>query len=97
MWAACSIDEDGRLDASGHVGDVPGWSFTKTILGTTALRLVAEGALVLDQTLPSQRFTLRRLLQHQAGLPVIGLQETHHSLRHEPPSACRAPGLNRQN
>lgn len=47
----------------------PWWSFSKTVLATAALRLVGKGKLELDQRLPDRQFTLRQLLQHQAGAP----------------------------
>jgi len=48
--------------------DVPWWSFTKTVLAATALALVRDGALALDQPIDGEPFALRQLLQHTAGL-----------------------------
>lgn len=47
---------------------VPWWSFTKTVLAAAALTLVRDGLLGLDDPLVEGPFTLRHLLQHQAGL-----------------------------
>ena len=47
---------------------VPWWSFTKTVLAATALSLVRDGLIGLDDELPEGPFTLRQLLKHQAGL-----------------------------
>lgn len=47
---------------------VPWWSFTKTVLAATALTLVRDGLIRLDDPIPDQPFTLRQLLRHEAGL-----------------------------
>lgn len=47
---------------------VPWWSFTKTVLATTALTLVRDGLLALDEEVAEGPFTLRQLLHHDAGL-----------------------------
>jgi CubicO group peptidase (beta-lactamase class C family) len=47
---------------------VPWWSFTKTVLAATALTLVRDGELALDQPVDRKPYTLRQLLQHTAGL-----------------------------
>jgi CubicO group peptidase (beta-lactamase class C family) len=57
---------------------VPWWSFTKTVLATAALRLVEAGCLSLDEPVPGNRFTLRQLLQHRAGLPDYGGLSDYH-------------------
>jgi D-alanyl-D-alanine carboxypeptidase len=51
---------------------VPWWSFTKAVLATAALRLVAEQRLELDEPFNGQPYTLRQLLQHQAGISDYG-------------------------
>ncbi|MCP1850280.1 MULTISPECIES: serine hydrolase domain-containing protein [unclassified Bradyrhizobium] len=51
---------------------VPWWSFTKTALAAAALRLVAQGRLVLDEPFDGRPYTLRHLLQHRAGVPDYG-------------------------
>jgi CubicO group peptidase (beta-lactamase class C family) len=64
---------DGRVVAERDGGRVvPWWSFTKTALAATALTLVRDGALGLDDALDGRRYTLRQLLRHQAGLPDYG-------------------------
>ncbi|MBZ6075091.1 serine hydrolase domain-containing protein [Microvirga puerhi] len=57
---------------------VPWWSFTKTILAASALRLVAKGLLTLDEPVSSKGYTLRHLLQHRAGLPDYGGLSAYH-------------------
>ncbi|MBC3949548.1 serine hydrolase domain-containing protein [Pseudomonas folii] len=47
---------------------VPWWSFTKTVLAATALTLVRDGLVRLDDLVAEGPFTLRQLLRHQAGL-----------------------------
>jgi len=47
---------------------VPWWSFTKTVLAATALSLVRDGRIRLDDAVLDQPFTLRQLLRHEAGL-----------------------------
>lgn len=72
MQATAFIDRAGCLALSGVDGPVPWWSFTKTVLATAALRLVEDGALTLDGLLPGERFSVRHLLRHEAGLPDYG-------------------------
>ena len=64
----------------GDVGDtpVPWWSFTKTVLAAAALVLVDAGRLTLDKPLAGQRYTLRQLLQHRAGVPDYGSLAAYH-------------------
>ena len=80
------------VDGTVAVGDVPDtpvpwWSFTKTVLAAAALVLVDAGRLTLDRPLAGQRYTLRQLLQHRAGVPDYGaLAEYHDAVgRVEPP------------
>lgn len=47
---------------------VPWWSFTKTVLAATALSLVRDGLVSLDDPVLEGSFTLRQLLRHEAGL-----------------------------
>src|SRR5262245_55971788 len=70
---------DGTL-AAGDVADapVPWWSFTKTVLAAAALVLVDAGRLTLDTPLAGQRYTLRQLLQHRAGVPDYGSLAAYH-------------------
>jgi CubicO group peptidase (beta-lactamase class C family) len=72
MEATCVIGPGSRVHFSGEAGLVPWWSFTKTVLATTALRLVETGALALDEPVGGERYTLRHLLRHEAGLPDYG-------------------------
>ncbi|UZJ59143.1 beta-lactamase family protein [Pseudomonas sp. KU26590] len=58
---------------------VPWWSFTKTVLGATALSLVRDGLIGLDDAIPDQRFTLRQLLRHEAGLADYGELAEYHA------------------
>ena len=47
---------------------MPWWSVTKTCMAAAALILADRGKLKLDEPLPGRAFTLRQLLQHDAGL-----------------------------
>lgn len=58
---------------------VPWWSFTKTVLAATALSLVRDGLVGLDDPLPDQPFTLRQLLRHEAGLADYGELAAYHA------------------
>lgn len=64
---AMVVVEDG---ASRHAQDadaiVPWWSFGKTIIAATALRLAEQGRLSLDDAAPG--YSLRQLLRHEAGI-----------------------------
>jgi len=79
MRAAISISSQGFCRPENEQIDVPWWSFTKLVIATAALKLVEKGLLDLDGRLPGRRFTLRQLLQHEAGLPDYGWLETYHS------------------
>jgi CubicO group peptidase (beta-lactamase class C family) len=70
---------DGTI-AVGDVADtpVPWWSFTKTVLAAAALVLVDAGRLTLDVPLAGERYTLRQLLQHRAGVPDYGALAAYH-------------------
>ncbi len=70
LWAR--IDADGTVSGAGAEAVVPWWSFTKTAIAATALRLAAAGRLDLDARLPDGPFTLRQLLRHEARLPDYG-------------------------
>jgi CubicO group peptidase (beta-lactamase class C family) len=58
---------------------VPWWSFTKTVLATTALSLVRDGLIRLDDLILDQAFTLRQLLRHEAGLADYGELADYHA------------------
>lgn len=71
---------------------VPWWSFSKTVLAATALALVRDGLLGLDDPLAEGPFTLRQLLRHEAGLADYGeLAEYHAAVaRHDEPWPAEA-------
>ena len=58
---------------------VPWWSFTKTVLAATALSLVRDGLIRLDDPVLDQPFTLRQLLRHGAGLADYGELAQYHA------------------
>lgn len=58
---------------------VPWWSFTKTVLAATALSLVRDGLIRLDDPVLDQPFTLRQLLRHEAGLADYGELAQYHA------------------
>jgi CubicO group peptidase (beta-lactamase class C family) len=72
---------------SAQSAEVPWWSFTKTVLAVTALTLVRDGLIGLDDKLPEGPFTLRQLLRHEAGLADYGELEDYHAAvaRQDPP------------
>ena len=57
---------------------LPWWSFTKTVLAVTALSLVRDGLVGLDDPILDQPFTLRQLLRHEAGLADYGELAEYH-------------------
>jgi CubicO group peptidase (beta-lactamase class C family) len=57
----------------------PWWSFTKTVLAATALSLVHDGLIGLDDPILDQPFTLRQLLRHEAGLADYGELAEYHA------------------
>lgn len=66
---------------------VPWWSFTKTVLAATALTLVRDGLIGLDDPILDQPFTLRQLLRHEAGLADYGeLAEYHAAVANDEPA-----------
>ena len=58
---------------------VPWWSFTKTVLAATALTLVRDGLLGLDDPFEGKGYTLRQLLRHEAGLADYGELAEYHA------------------
>ena len=58
---------------------VPWWSFTKTVLAATALTLVRDRLVSLDEPILDQPFTLRQLLRHEAGLADYGELVDYHT------------------
>lgn len=66
---------------------LPWWSFTKTVLAVTALSLVRDGLVGLDDPILDQPFTLRQLLRHEAGLADYGeLAEYHLAVANNEPA-----------
>ena len=55
------------------------WSFTKTVLAATALTLVRDRLINLDEPILDQPFTLRQLLRHEAGLADYGELVDYHA------------------
>jgi len=75
-----SLILNGQSTTSSHPElAVPWWSFTKTVLAATALTLVRDGLVGLDDLLPDQPFTLRQLLRHEAGLADYGELGDYHA------------------
>jgi len=69
-----------QLSASGFSEPlVPWWSFSKTVLAATALTLVRDGLVSLDEVMPGGPFTLRQLLKHEAGLADYGELADYHA------------------
>lgn len=75
-----SLVSSGRLHAPDQAEPtVPWWSFTKTVLAATALSLVRDGLIGLDDHVPDEPFTLRQLLRHEAGLADYGELPDYHA------------------
>lgn len=75
-----SLVSNGRLQGSDQAEpNVPWWSFTKTVLAATALSLVRDGLIGLDDHVPDEPFTLRQLLRHEAGLADYGELPAYHA------------------
>lgn len=79
MRAAHTIDTQGNALHEGELGDLPWWSFSKLVIATTALHLVERGHIELDAQIPGAHYTLRQLLQHEAGLPDYGRLKEYQS------------------
>ncbi|WP_104904496.1 serine hydrolase [Pseudomonas sp. LH1G9] len=83
-----SLVSNGQLQAADRSESmVPWWSFTKTVLAATALSLVRDGLVGLDDPVLDQSFTLRQLLRHEAGLADYGeLAEYHSAVKNSEPA-----------
>lgn len=83
-----SLVSNGQLQAADRSElMVPWWSFTKTVLAATALSLVRDGLVGLDDPVLDQPFTLRQLLRHEAGLADYGeLAEYHSAVKNSEPA-----------
>ncbi|WP_241557906.1 serine hydrolase domain-containing protein [Falsirhodobacter deserti] len=57
---------------------LPYWSFTKTVIAISALKLAENGKISLDEPQREKPFTLRQLLNHTAGLPDYGTLRAYH-------------------
>ena len=76
---AAKVDAGGGEILDDRPGEVfPWWSFSKSVIAACALRLVARGALELDEVLPSRPWTLRQLVQHRAGVSNYGRLLAYH-------------------
>lgn len=63
---------------------LPYWSFTKTVIAISALRLAETGKMSLDEPLREKPFTLRQLLNHTAGLPdYVTLPAYHQAVQND--------------
>jgi CubicO group peptidase (beta-lactamase class C family) len=75
-----AIARNGEIIAEeGGSTTVPWWSYTKTVLAAAALTLVRDREFQLDATIEGERFTLRQLLQHRAGLCDYGALREYHA------------------
>ncbi|WP_293779745.1 serine hydrolase domain-containing protein [uncultured Oxalicibacterium sp.] len=72
------IQNDGLISDEITPAIVPWWSFTKTIIAAAVLVLVRDKILSLDETCPGKPYTLRQLLQHEAGLSDYGNLKDYH-------------------
>ncbi len=77
MSLALAFLHDGstRGEARGDLV-IPWWSFGKTLIAATALRLCEQGRLGLDR--PVEGMTLRQLLRHESGLADYGAVQAYH-------------------
>lgn len=83
MQATCThsfwTSTDGRIGAQGDASLLfPYWSFTKTAIAICALKLYERGKLDLDSRTDGERYTLRQLLNHTAGLADYSALADYH-------------------
>lgn len=74
-----SVDADGVVCPGSSWAQVPWWSFTKTLIAASALRLSDQGRLPLDEPVAGRPYTLRMLLQHRAGTGDYGGLVAYHA------------------
>ncbi|MCM5560168.1 serine hydrolase [Pleomorphomonas sp. JP5] len=81
------ISADGTRASRGKASLLfPYWSFTKTVIAICALKLHESGKVDLDDEITGERFTLRQLLNHTAGLPdYASLVDYHRAVAAEEP------------
>jgi CubicO group peptidase (beta-lactamase class C family) len=70
------IEGDVVIEAQDAEAPVPWWSFGKTIIAATALRLAELGRLNLDDD--GSGYSLRQVLRHEAGLKDYGALPAYH-------------------
>ena len=75
-WIASS-GREGSMGAADAI--FPYWSFTKTAISISALKLVEAGALDLEALLNGQPYNLRHLLAHTSGLPDYAQLDEYHA------------------
>lgn len=87
MFLAAALDRSGRSIGEASTALVPWWSFTKTLIAASALRLAEDGRLSLDDPSSGRPYTLRQLLRHRAGVGnYAGLAAYHEAVaRNDPP------------
>jgi len=66
------VDAGGALEPGAARDVVPWWSFTKTLIAASALRLAEQRFLDLDAPLAGRPYTARQLLRHTAGVGDYG-------------------------
>lgn len=70
------IEGDAVIEAQDAEAPVPWWSFGKTIIAATALRLAELGRQNLDDD--ASGYSLRQVLRHEAGLKDYGALPAYH-------------------
>ncbi|OCX22721.1 serine hydrolase domain-containing protein [Pseudomonas graminis] len=76
----CSLVSNGQPQTPDRLElTAPWWSVTKTVLASTALSLVRDGLIGLDDPILDQPYTLRQLLRHEAGLADYGELAQYHA------------------
>ena len=76
---AWALVEGGEVRAARNAGlRVPWWSFTKTVIAATVLRLAELGEIDLDSEVPGAGASYWRVLGHTSGLPDYGGVPAYH-------------------